>query len=61
MRQIYKLILGLWQCPSGYYAGSGSGLCSACPAGKYLTSSSGQTETASCTSVSMCVHVCLCM
>ncbi len=41
------------QCAIGTFAGSGASACNACSAGKYLTSASGGTEAAACTTVSV--------
>ncbi len=40
------------QCASGSFSASGVSVCTACSAGKYLTSAAGGTEAGSCTSVS---------
>jgi hypothetical protein len=43
------------QCTNGTFSGGGATACTVCSAGKYLTNSSGITEAASCTAVSMYV------
>jgi hypothetical protein len=47
-------------CPTGTYSSTGSSSCTPCSAGKYLTSSAGQTEAGSCTMVSR-TFPCACM
>ena len=58
-----KLVyIHILQCPSGMYSADTAPSCTACPAGKYLTNSSGRTEAAACTNVShLSMHECVCM
>ena len=41
------------QCGSGIFSASGASVCTACPAGKYLTNAAGGTHAGSCTNVSI--------
>jgi hypothetical protein len=44
------------QCGAGNWSSHGAAACSKCPEGKYLMNAAGETETASCTTVSFSLN-----